>query len=148
MVDIMKRTHKYGNNPDLQYNIDKRREFEQFKKTKEFIVWREQQFKIQNGLCAWCLNQISDKFKNVHVDHAMPLFHGGSNKVDNLVLSHAKCNIKKFVKIESVPLWIQQNKKKMKLVETRSIQRSIYQDRVMEELDNRCLNSELSWLHE
>lgn len=42
----------------------------------------------QNGCCAYC-----DKpLKDYHVDHIIPVFVGGSNRRDNLVIACPRCN--------------------------------------------------------
>lgn len=107
-----KRTHDDGNNADLQLNIDRRKEFIKLKTTNEFKKWKRRQMNIQMGLCAWCEKQLSPSFKSVHIDHVMPLYYGGTNNYNNLVLAHKKCNLKKWVIPESVPMWIQNRKSK------------------------------------
>lgn len=48
--------------------------------------------KEQDGHCFWCDVSISEAY---HVDHYIPLFRGGSNDPDNLVIACAECNLKK-----------------------------------------------------
>lgn len=146
-----KRTHKNGNNADLQTNIDRRIEFNKLKKTKDFLEWKTKQMKLQIGRCAWCERRLDKYWKGVHIDHVMPLYHGGKNNYDNLVLTHRKCNLSKWVKPESVPVWIQNRKnqydKIMRLQSYRKKQKEIiedlYQDVDLENQHNEL--RELMW---
>lgn len=96
----------YGNNPDVAYCRKMRKEFEKLKKKPVFNSWKRQQYKIQKGRCAWCRCMMDKDYIDVHVDHALALFHGGTNKYSNLVLSHGKCNVEKWIRIDGVPNWI------------------------------------------
>lgn len=96
----------YGNNPDLIHIRKTRAAFERLKQTVEFQQWKHDQFQVQQGLCAWCRRPIPRSLEKVHVDHAMPIFHGGTNKYDNLVLAHASCNMEKWIRVDATPQWI------------------------------------------
>ena len=97
----------YGNDPDAEYRRTARLEFNRLKRTPEFKAWRLRQFETQHHCCAWCLFYINKRDQQrMHVDHAMPIYHGGSNDYSNLVLAHAKCNMKKWITIASTPQWI------------------------------------------
>lgn len=57
------------------------------------------QFDHQKGLCCWCLEPMSDNPNAGNGDpnfatweHIIPVSHGGSDKLINLVLAHYKCN--------------------------------------------------------
>lgn len=50
------------------------------------------QLKSQNGRCWWCGKKIKN---NWHLDHRIPLARGGSNGPGNIVITHARCNLKK-----------------------------------------------------
>lgn len=50
----------------------------------------------QNGLCPCCNRQLGEH--NIHVDHWVPLYRGGSNKIENIRLLHGSCNLKKGTK--------------------------------------------------
>jgi CRISPR/Cas system Type II protein with McrA/HNH and RuvC-like nuclease domain len=45
---------------------------------------------IQNNSCAYCDLYL----ENYHIDHVVPISFGGSNNLDNLVLSCPPCNLK------------------------------------------------------
>lgn len=47
-------------------------------------------FRMQEGCCAYCSHTLPT---NYHVEHIVPLNFGGSNKIDNLVLSCVRCNL-------------------------------------------------------
>jgi 5-methylcytosine-specific restriction endonuclease McrA len=41
------------------------------------------------------------KIKNLHIDHVIPISKGGTDTLDNVRPSHAKCNLSKGNKIEN-----------------------------------------------
>lgn len=45
-----------------------------------------------NGKCAYCKETCTDEY---HIDHKLPLFHGGDNSFSNLALSCPHCNLSK-----------------------------------------------------
>lgn len=52
-------------------------------------------FKQQKGLCPLCGNQLPKRFltsRSVNVDHKIPRSYGGVNSVENVALSHTRCN--------------------------------------------------------
>lgn len=98
-----------GNNPDLTNMVLARREFEKLKTTKQFKKWKREQLYIQRYRCAWCMGKIV-KGEVTHTDHCLPLYYGGTNSYDNLVVSHAKCNIEKWIRIDGMPEWVKQAK--------------------------------------
>lgn len=51
----------------------------------------------QKGCCWWCGKKIPDG--KHHIDHRIPIARGGSNGVENLVVSCAPCNHKKSYKM-------------------------------------------------
>lgn len=57
-------------------------------------------FDLQKGACAYCALPLKDKNgKNVfELDHVVPLSSGGSEWIDNILLSCKKCNQKKWKK--------------------------------------------------
>lgn len=61
-------------------------------------------FQSQNGKCAWCGCDVSNKY---HVDHVIPLSRGGSDAKENLVISCKTCNLKKYTKIPEEFLSVQ-----------------------------------------
>ncbi|TMD69891.1 MAG: HNH endonuclease [Chloroflexi bacterium] len=115
-----------GNNPDIIYAVIMRARFNRLKQTPEFKKWKRTQYFIQGEKCAWCSELMPRDFKDVHVDHAMPLFHGGRNEYDNLVLAHRKCNMEKWIRIDAVPQWILNRKRKYEMHLLRQQQRIIY----------------------
>jgi len=53
------------------------------------------QFARQKGRCYWCGKKVGLTY---HVDHVVPLSLGGSNGLENIVVSCAGCNLKKHAK--------------------------------------------------
>lgn len=136
----------YGNNADMVTIKAKRKAFDLWKTTLDFEIWRVKQYRHQKGLCAWCQLPINKRFKKIHVDHALPLFHGGTNKTSNLVLAHARCNIKKWVRVDETPTWIQnsldRDEKKQRLIAARKEQLKVIRDLI----DDYINETELYWL--
>ena len=100
-----------GNNPDLTNMVLARRAFEMLKTTKEFKKWKREQLYIQGYKCAWCRQKIN-KGEITHTDHCLPLYHGGTNSYNNLVVSHVSCNLEKWIRIDGMPEWVKQAKAK------------------------------------
>jgi len=50
----------------------------------------------QNGKCWWCGKAVGD---NYHIDHRIPLSRGGTNAPNNLCISCANCNLRKWNKM-------------------------------------------------
>ena len=46
-----------------------------------------------NGECYWCESSIEED--DMHLDHYYPLSKGGSNNIDNIVVSCSHCNLSK-----------------------------------------------------
>jgi 5-methylcytosine-specific restriction endonuclease McrA len=68
--------------------------------------------KKQNNLCFWCSIQL----KEIHIDHYIPLFSGGSNDKSNLVASCPKCNQSKGRKMpHEFIAYQQQNNERQRL---------------------------------
>lgn len=102
IIDVSK--DPYG---QKYYGRKNRKTFEQLKRTPAFKRWREQQFKLQQGRCAYC--KIPLKAKNIvtHIDHIQPLRFDGTNGYDNLLLSCRRCNTKKWIATNRVlPEWV------------------------------------------
>lgn len=49
-------------------------------------------FKRDRGICQYCGKKLKSKF---HIDHIIPFIKGGSDEIDNFVLSCSKCNSRK-----------------------------------------------------
>jgi 5-methylcytosine-specific restriction endonuclease McrA len=56
----------------------------------------QRQYKAQCGKCHWCGCEVGDMY---HVDHVIPLFRGGSNGPENLVIACPPCNWSKGDKL-------------------------------------------------
>jgi 5-methylcytosine-specific restriction endonuclease McrA len=58
-------------------------------------------FHDQHGRCGYCgINlMVSDTKAEYHVDHIVPLSRGGSNYIDNILVSCADCNLSKGDKL-------------------------------------------------
>jgi 5-methylcytosine-specific restriction endonuclease McrA len=57
------------------------------------------QFEQQEGFCFYCGELLYASFnKDIHVDHMIPLSRGGSNTIENIVISCATCNLRKGTK--------------------------------------------------
>lgn len=75
----------------------------------------------QNRRCYYCEIQLIDKF---HRDHVIPLFKGGNNNPDNIVITCPKCNLSKGRKtLEEWVSKIKDSKLKFK-VQLRIIERN------------------------
>ena len=56
-------------------------------------------FEQQEGFCFYCGKLLFGSFETAfHVEHKVPLSRGGSNNIDNIALSCAKCNLSKHTK--------------------------------------------------
>jgi 5-methylcytosine-specific restriction endonuclease McrA len=56
-------------------------------------------FEKQNGRCLYCGELLYASFdKQIHIDHKIPISRGGSNYIENIALSCADCNTRKFNK--------------------------------------------------
>ena len=58
--------------------------------------YRRQLWREQNGQCKYCQKYITfsapDRERQATVDHVVPLWRGGSNTIDNLVVCCLPCN--------------------------------------------------------
>lgn len=129
----------WGNDPDKAVRIAKRIQFEQWKKTEDYIAWRKRQYRIQKRLCAWCQKELSYSPKKAHIDHALPIYHGGTNDKRNLVLAHKRCNRQKWIRIDATPIWIQEATKRREKQELLWEQQKVFRQVVNEELDDQLL---------
>jgi hypothetical protein len=133
------------NNPDKEQRVARRKAFNEMKKTPEFARWRISQMRLQEGNCAWCRKPMRDGMK-IHVDHALPLYQGGTNRYGNLVLSHGKCNMEKWIRVDDRPRWIENREdtieKNKKLRDIRREQRKL----ARQIIDQHIWDTYLSWL--
>lgn len=56
---------------------------------------RAEIFRRDSGQCAYCDGPLRFEGDSWHIDHIKPLCKGGTNELDNLTLSCARCNLKK-----------------------------------------------------
>jgi 5-methylcytosine-specific restriction endonuclease McrA len=121
--------------------------FERWKATPDCAAWRLEQERIQRGRCAWCKYKLFLPGRKVHIDHVDPLYLGGSNDPSNLVLSCARCNMRKFVDGRYVvPDWIKESKAGLEKIRARKNLIADQKRQAIELLDDVMLEDELSWL--
>lgn len=134
-----------GNNPDIVRMKIARARFNKLKSTPEFKAWRKKQWFIQFGKCAWCKKKMNKDQSDVHVDHILPIYHNGSNNYSNLCLSHASCNIKKWITPGSTPLWVRNRLIKTERSNLRNQQRRQFKELV--DIENQeQIAQQLSWI--
>ena len=91
--------------------LGKRKGFEASKQTPTYKKWRAEQWKCQNGRCAWCYDKIELYSDKTVADHINPLYNTGDNDFNNLVLSCWECNKKKGKETGwEKPDWIKENR--------------------------------------
>jgi|GEM_PF-6711315 len=75
------------------------KEYKLWRKSQEYIIWRNKQWKKQDGRCAYC--RMSLIGKKTCVEHVLPqwLKTRNINSGKNLVLACVECNKKKGSKI-------------------------------------------------
>lgn len=83
-----------------------------------------------------------------HTDHALPIYHGGTNKYSNLVLSHAGCNMKKWVRIDATPNWIKDARATAKRKRERKALHKEQRIAALRIIDEYILETELWWLRD
>ena len=88
--------HKVPNQHQKTY----RKRFDDQKKDKAFKAWKKNRLDYQGGRCFYCLDHT--RLYGSHIDHLIPLWRGGTNKRENLVVACAKCNTDKGIKILSI----------------------------------------------
>ena len=136
----------YGNDPRREVNRIRRKQFEALKRTEGFKRWKSEQWQVQSGRCAWCRQAMRKDMSNVHVDHALALFHEGRNDYSNLVLSHGKCNMRKYIRIDGVPQWVINARSRYKPSATIKVQEKIMRRAVRDELDMQTLDYLRTWI--
>jgi len=59
-------------------------------------------FEQQEGFCYYCGKLLYSSFdRRIHIEHKVPIFRGGSNNIENIALSCARCNHKKGTKTDT-----------------------------------------------
>jgi len=62
-------------------------------------VYRKKVYERDHGCCHLCNNPVA--FKNMHLDHVIPVSRGGEHSYANVKASHATCNLVKGSKLLS-----------------------------------------------
>jgi 5-methylcytosine-specific restriction endonuclease McrA len=124
----------------------KRREFNNLKNTNSFQLWRDRQFKIQNGRCAWCKVDLNKRYIITHIDHITPLRFDGKNEYNNFVLSCRRCNQRKWIANNyTIPQWIKDNDDKLRQEQRlKSMRQKQY--RLAKELIDEDILDSLNWI--
>lgn len=60
-----------------------------------------QQYERQKGKCYYCHLNLGKGKNAYHADHVVPLSRGGSNSIDNIVITCSTCNLKKHSRMPS-----------------------------------------------
>ena len=81
--------------------------FDKWKRTEEGQYFYKRQMKVQDYMCAYCKVDLRLKHITVHIDHRIPLYEGGSNKTNNLLLTCRRCNLRKYTSVYGLPLWVE-----------------------------------------
>lgn len=86
----------------IKLKYDPRHEFECWRNSKEGEIWKQQQYKIQNGCCAICRQPTP--FKGSHIDHIKPISLYPDLNIDpkNLQITCPPCNISKSNKVDDL----------------------------------------------
>lgn len=73
-----------------------RRELAAITRTEQFKKWTIWAFMSQKKRCFYCDNRVylSDR-KSYHIEHRIPVYWGGTNDYENLVLACPSCNLTK-----------------------------------------------------
>lgn len=67
-------------------------------KRRKLTKGRRQKVIERDGLtCGICKTSV--ELHDVHIDHVLPVVHGGTNELDNLRVTHSRCNILKGAKV-------------------------------------------------
>ena len=53
----------------------------------------------QGSVCGICKTSLPNELEDIQVDHIIPRAHGGTDVVDNLQATHARCNLSKGAKL-------------------------------------------------
>jgi 5-methylcytosine-specific restriction endonuclease McrA len=75
-------------------------------------------FEAQEGFCFYCGELLYASFdKDIHIEHKIPLSRGGSNNIENIVLSCAPCNLSKGTKTHEEFLATKTEVERLKVME-------------------------------
>jgi 5-methylcytosine-specific restriction endonuclease McrA len=87
---------KYVRTPEQSRVANQRRRARQLHSDGRFSVADIQhKYEMQKGLCAYCDCALNGIY---HIDHVVPISRGGSNSIENIVLSCPQCNLSKGAK--------------------------------------------------
>lgn len=79
-----------------QERVAVRRELGSISKTERFLKWTRWAYMQQKKRCFYCDNRIYiDNRKSYHIEHRIPVYWGGKNDYENLVLACPPCNMTK-----------------------------------------------------
>lgn len=80
---------------EIEAKYEPRIEFSRWRNSQEGKLWKQQQYKIQKGLCAICGQPI--EFKGSHIDHKQPLskYPYLALELKNLRITCPDCNTSK-----------------------------------------------------
>ena len=80
---------------EIEAKYEPRKEFNRWRDSQEGESWKQQQYKIQKGLCAICQQPIH--FKGSHIDHKQPLsnYPHLALELKNLRITCPDCNTSK-----------------------------------------------------
>lgn len=82
---------------DLKRRQNIRKSYQKWRFSEEGLEWVEILRKKQSNICWLCLLKLDNI---VHIDHILPIYHGGTNNIKNLCLTHPICNKAKGSSIE------------------------------------------------
>lgn len=77
---------------------NKRRALERNASGDHTSIEIEKLYQEQDGFCYWCDRELDSGY---HVDHVIPLSRGGTNFIENIVISCPTCNLSKGSKLPS-----------------------------------------------
>ena len=118
-----------------QHWIKTVKELNRWKKTDDYKKWRKRQFAAQNAECYYCRKSLIGVKTNI--EHITPKSRGGTNKLNNLVLSCWECN-----KIKGTKILSRKERKKY----SKPVNRNKRLFGASRKVDSAQWDNELSWL--